>query len=112
MISLKSFKLYDKDSGLTSFGASISLAAFLLGAAGTALNGSEYVKNRPKPLPVLPLESDAIDAGKYGRNYKNEDRDHNGARETYFKDPVTGIEYQVRLDPQTREFTLTQTRKR
>ncbi len=102
------FKVYDS-SGITPFGIAISLAAFLVSADQFVSNAYERVKNRPKPPAELPLESDAIDAQRYGKDYRNEDRDHNGARESYFRDPVTRIEYRVRLNPKTNEFTLTKT---
>ena len=84
-------------------------AAILAGLTGVVMFGYMMIYEKNKPSP-LPLESNAIDARKYGINYYNEDKDRNGAIESYFRDPNTGIEYKVTKNG-AQELTLTQVGK-
>lgn len=104
---MASLRLYNKQS-ITRLGAVILLLAVVMGGGELAVNSYNYIRSRPKPQSAMPLESDAVDAADYGHNFLNEDRDNNGMRESYFTDPVTNIQYRARLNPLTKELTLTQ----
>ena len=103
MVSLRA---YDEKGYITPLGAVLSCLGVVSAVGGIATNVIEYVKNRPAPPLVLPLEPDAIDAEKYGTGFTNADREGNGMRESYFADPATGIRYRVTLNPLTKEFTF------
>lgn len=100
-----SIRLVNERYEPTTLGAVILWLSAIAATGAVTVNGYVYIKNRPKPQTVLPLESDAVDARRYGEGYTNEDRDHNGARESYFTDPVTGKEHRIRINHATGELT-------
>lgn len=82
-----------------SIAGAVGLLAYEIWNSARYFSKQEYIRRNLEPGAVYALD--------YGRGFSNKDRDENGRFESYFRDSATGIEYRVRLNPQTREFTHT-----